>query len=78
MADASGNGGACAALEALLDLPIDAQTQAMQAVVVERDAALSEKDAALSARDASVSERDAALSEIAELKARLAAFEGTP
>jgi hypothetical protein len=82
VADASGSGGACAALEALLDLPADAHTQAMQAVEAERDTLMSERDAALSARDASVSERDAerdaALSEIAELKARLAAFEGTP
>eukprot|EP01046_Picozoa_sp_COSAG06_P011644 COSAG06_NODE_668_length_13234_cov_75.848268_2_plen_496_part_00 len=78
VADAKGNGGACAALEALLDLPADAHTQAMQAVEAERDTLMSERDAALSARDASVSERDAALSEVAELKARLAAFEGTP
>jgi hypothetical protein len=62
-------------LEALLDLPADAQTQAIQAVEAERDAALSARDALVSERDA---ERDAALSEIAELKARLAAFEGTP
>ena len=74
-ADAGGSGGACAALEALLDLPADAQTQAIKAVEAERDAALSARDALVSERDA---ERDAALSEIAELKARLAAFEGTP
>ena len=64
MADASGNGGACAALEALLDLPADAHTQAMQAVEAERDTLMSE--------------RDAALSKVALLTARLAAFEGTP
>jgi hypothetical protein len=64
VADASGSGGACAALEALLDLPADAHTQAMQAVEAERDTLMSE--------------RDAALSKVALLTARLAAFEGTP
>jgi hypothetical protein len=64
---------ACATLEAAAALPAEALTvESMQKLI---DTATAEKDAAVAEKDAAVT---AAVAEIAQLRARLAAFEGMP
>ena len=74
---------ACAALEVAAALPAEALTvESMQKLIdtatAEKDVAMAEKDAAVAEKDAAVAEKEAKDKRIAELEARLAAFEDTP